>query len=187
MRGVECFHNNVFAKELRRTLSGGPWSWCFFITIKTVYWVAPFCGRNLGFLKLFVKMSTISAVKLSFEGIKRCSHCPKPGSKQGIKIQGILADAWRCLPSSRTFWVYITPFAFLALLSAFFSITWRDMLQQSFQPFQRINKIPCCVGCWLFLLWWAWQPLFLKGAAEKKSICGQIFGKKCNLWPDFQR
>ena len=68
---------------------------------------------------------------------------------------------------SRTFWVYIAPFAFLSkrvvcsltLLIAVFSTSGEGTCASN-PP--NVSKNPqkktCCVECWLFLLWWAWQP-----------------------------
>ena len=68
---------------------------------------------------------------------------------------------------SRTFWVYIAPFAFLskrvvcslALLIAVFLTSGEGICASNpSKRFKESVKKTCCVECWLFLLWWAWQP-----------------------------
>ena len=91
---------------------------------------------------------------------------------------------------SRTFWVYIAPFAFLSkrvvcslalLIAVFLTSGEGTCASNPSKRFKESVKKICCVECWLFLLWWAWQPWFLKGTIEKSQICGQILG--ANLDP----
>ena len=67
----------------------------------------------------------------------------------------------------RTFWVYIAPFAFLSkrlvcslalLIAVFLTSGEGTCASNPSKRFKESVKKTCCVECWLFLLWWAWQP-----------------------------
>ena len=80
---------------------------------------------------------------------------------------GCLGGCTILLYCSRTFWVYIAPFVFLSkhvvcslilLIAIFFKLGEGTCASNPSKCSQESVKKKCCVECWLFLLWWAWQP-----------------------------